>query len=387
MRENTSLRDQFLLRPDVVFLNHGSFGACPQPVFKQYQEWQLELERQPVEFLARERKFPGRMQHARSCLADFLGTGGDKLVFVPNATTGLNIVARSLHLEPGDEILTTDHEYGALDRTWTFICEKTGARYRRQQVPIPVESREQVVEEIWSGVTDKTRVLFLSHLTSATALVLPIAPLIKRARAAGITTVIDGAHGPGQVELDLETLGADYYVGNCHKWLLSPKGAAFLYARPEAQSVLEPLIVSFGWHSDNPGPSRFVDEHEYTGTRDIAAYLSVPAAIEFRKHHDWPTVQQSCHELVRFARQQIEQRVGLTPLCPDHDHWYGQMASLQLPSVDATGLQTVLRQKYNLEIPIIEWNQRQLIRVSGQAYNTEQDMKILVAALCDELAV
>jgi len=376
-----NLHELFLLRDDVIFLNHGSFGACPRPVFERYQQWQLELERQPVEFLARERRFPGRMRQARAALADFVGAGRDDLVFVPNATTGLNVIARSLALEPGDCIVTSDHEYGALDRTWRFICEKTGARYLRQSVPLPLESAEQVVEAIWSGVTDRTRVLFLSHMTSSTALIFPVAELVRRAREAGIITVIDGAHAPGHLSLDLNALRADFYVGNCHKWLLAPKGAAFLHASREAQKLLEPLVVSFGWHSDDPGASRFVDEHEYTGTRDPAAYLSVPVAIEFRDRHDWPAQMDRCHELVCAARDTIGRLTGLPPICPDSRDWFVQMHSIPLPPCDAPRLQIALRERYTIEIPIIEWNDRVFVRVSGQAYNNEEDMTALAVAL------
>jgi len=199
-----SLRDLFLLRPDVVFLNHGSFGACPRPVLEAYQAYQLELERQPVEFLGR--RFKDLMRQARESLAAFVGAEADDLVYVPNATTGLNAVAHSLQLQEGDEVLATDHEYGALDRTWRFICGKRGARYVRRPVPLPIESSEQVVAAIWAGVTPRTRVLFVSHITSPTAIVFPAAELVWRAREAGIITIVDGAHAPGQVPLDLTAL-------------------------------------------------------------------------------------------------------------------------------------------------------------------------------------
>ncbi|MBU0496050.1 MAG: aminotransferase class V-fold PLP-dependent enzyme [Chloroflexi bacterium] len=208
------LRDLFLLRPDVIFFNHGSFGACPRPVFEAYQAWQLELERQPVEFLGR--RHAALMHEARAALEAFVGAAADDLVYIPNATTGVNIVARSLPLAPGDEVLTTDHEYGAMDRTWRFVCGQRGTRYVRQPVPLPITSVEQVVDAIWAGVTPHTRVLFLSHITSPTAVTLPVTELVHRAREAGLITVIDGAHAPGQVPLDLTALGVDFYLANCH---------------------------------------------------------------------------------------------------------------------------------------------------------------------------
>ncbi|MEJ2737902.1 MAG: aminotransferase class V-fold PLP-dependent enzyme, partial [Anaerolineae bacterium] len=308
------LRDQFLLRPGVVFLNHGSFGACPRPVFEAYRAWQLALQRQPVEFLAR--RFQELMHGARAALGAYLGAAPDDLVYVPNATTALNVVARSLPLQAGDEVLSTDHEYGAIDRTWRFVCARRGARYVNHPLPLPLESTPQVVDTIWSGVTGRTKVLSLSHVTSPTALILPVEELVCRARQAGILTVVDGAHAPGQIPLDLSAIGADFYAGNLHKWVCAPPGSGFLHARREMQHLLQPLVVSWGWQSDTPGPSRFVDEQEWQGTRDIAAYLSVPAAIRFQAEHDWPAVRDRCHALVQYARRAIAAVTGLPPICP-----------------------------------------------------------------------
>jgi isopenicillin-N epimerase len=372
------LRDLFLLRPNIVFLNHGSFGACPRPVFEAYQAWQLELERQPVEFLAR--RFKVLMRQAREALAAYVGAAADDLVYVPNATIGLNMIARSLPLKPGGEVLATNHEYGALDRTWHFICSKRGSRYVRQSIPLPVESVEQVVDTIWSGVTAQTQVLFFSHITSATALILPVAELIRRAREAGIITVVDGAHAPGQIPLGLAALGVDFYAGNCHKWMMTPKGSAFIYARREMQPLLEPLVVSWGWESDAPGPSPFIDEQEYQGTRDIAAYLAVPTAIQFMADHNWPGVQSRCHELIRYARRKITELTKLDPVTPDTPTWFAQMATFPLPSCDRETLQRKLYDEYNLEIPILTWQGQQFVRLSVQGYNTQADIDVLLEA-------
>ena len=350
----TELRALFLLRPDVVFLNHESFGACPRPVFEAYRRWQRELERQPVEFLGR--RFAPLMREARAALGAFVGADPDDLVYVPNATTGLNIVARSLPLGAGDEVLSTDHEYGALDRTWRFVCGKRGARYVRQAVPLPIESADQVVQAIWSGVTERTRVLFISHITSPTAITLPIAELVRRARGARMITVVDGAHAPGQIALDLEALGADFYSGNCHKWMMAPKGSAFLHARRERQCLLEPLVVSWGWESEQPGPSTLVDYHEWQGTRDIAPFLAVPAAIRFMEQHDWPQVRHRCHELIRCARGAITDLTGLAPITPDAPDWFSQMAAFPLPPCDAEALQRRLYDEFRVEIPVISWH-------------------------------
>jgi len=380
----TGLRRLFLLREDVHYLNHGSFGACPAPVFARYQELQRELEAEPVDFLDLRRTLRGRLAAARADLAAFLGCARDDLVFVPNATTGVNVVARSLDLGPGDEILATDHEYGAMDRTWRFLCGRSGARYVRRELPWPVDDPGAVVEAVWSGVTDRTRLLFLSHVTSPTALVLPVAELVARARERGITTLVDGAHAPGQLDLDLTALGADFYTGNCHKWLLAPKGAAFLYARRDRQDRVEPLVVSWGWESDDPGPSRFVDEQEWTGTRDPSAFLAVPAALAFLREHDWPTVRRACRDLLLEVRRAITGLTALPPPCPP-DPWLAQMATLPLPDVEPEALGRALRDRHRVEVPVFRFRDRTWLRVSIQAYNEPADVEALLAALAAEL--
>ena len=368
------LRGQFLLRPGIVFLNHGSFGACPRPVFEEYQRWQLELERQPVEFL--HYRFADLIGAARQRLAAFVGADAQDLVYVTNATTGLNVVARSLALRPGDEVLGTDHEYGALDKTWTFVCERQGARYVRASIGAPVESAEQVVDAVWRRVTSRTRVLFLSHITSPTALILPIGPLITRAREAGILTVIDGAHAPGQIALDLRALEADFYAGNCHKWMCAPKGSGFLYARRDAQPLLAPLIVSWGW------PGGFLEEQQRQGTRDIAAFLAVPAAIDFLAAHLTPAVRDACHTLARRARAALGDLGGLPLLSPDSRDWYEQMVSVPVPvpAPAAEAARKRLWTEFGVEAPITAWNDMSLLRVSIQAYNDEADVDALVRA-------
>jgi isopenicillin-N epimerase len=373
------LRAEFLLDPSVVFLNHGSFGACPRPVFEAWQRWQAEMERQPVEFLGR--RFTGLMAGARAALGAFLGAEADDLVYVPNATTGVNLVARSLPLAPGDEVLATGHEYGACDRAWQYVCDRHGARYVRQAIPLPITGADEAVDALWSGVTPRTRVLYISHITSPTAIILPIAELLRRARAAGIFSVVDGAHAPGQIDLDLAGLDADFYTGNLHKWLMAPKGAGFLYARRELQGLIEPLVVSWGWESDSPGPSRFVDWHEWTGTRDVSAYLAVPAAIEFMRSHDWPAVRRACHALLAEARARVTALTGLAPLTPDSPDWYGQMAAFPLPRCDGAALQRRLYNEFRVEVPVTTLGSRQFLRVSIQGYNTPAGVDALLAAL------
>ncbi len=378
-----NLKRHFLLDPQIAFLNHGSFGATPRPVFRAYQRWQRELERQPVEFL--DRRFTERMAAARRALGCYLGTDANNLVYTTNVTVALNIVARSLELGPGDEVLSTDHEYGALDRTWRFLAQERGFRYINQPIPLPLRTPRAFAEALWKGVTARTRVIFLSHITSPTALIFPVQEVISRARREGILTVIDGAHAPGQIPLHLDKLGADFYGGNLHKWLCAPKGAGFLYARPEVQPLLKPLVVSWGYQSERPGPSQFVDHHEWWGTRDIAAFLAVPEAIAFQEKHNWPRVRAACHALLRETVAAIGELTGLPPL--SDERWYAQMAAVPLPNnVDVMHLKTRLYDDFGVEVPVFEWNGRKLLRLSLQGYNTRGDLQRLLEALRQVLA-
>ena len=378
---DVDLRSLFLLRDGLVFLNHGSFGACPRPVLDVYQRWQRELEANPVAFLAEDRGLAGRLAAARARLAAYVGSRPDGLVFVANATFGVNVVARSLDLSPGDEVLLTDHAYGAVDRTWTFACEQAGARVVHAAVDLPARSPGEVVDAVWSRVTDRTRLLCIDHITSPTALVMPVADLIARARRAGVPVLVDGAHGPGQLDLDLEELGADFYVGNAHKWLLAPRGAAFLWARQDAVERLRPLVVSWGWRADDPGPSRFVDEQERQGTRDPSAMLSVPAALDFMAAHRWPEHRRRCRDLVREARTRAAELTGLEPVCPDDGRWLAQMVTMPMPPCHPARLKQALLERHAIEIPVIRWRDRTFVRLSVQAYNTDADVEALLAAL------
>jgi len=383
MENTTTLKSQFLLDPGIVYLNHGSFGACPKPVFEAYQHWQRELERQPVDFL--NRQVTGLLAEARAKLAAYLGVEADDVVYFPNPTTALNMVARSLDLRPGDEILTTDHEYGAMDRMWRFVCRKTGARYVQRPIRLPVTYHADFVEHFWAGVNKRTRVIFISHITSPTALTFPVREICRRASQAGLLSIVDGAHAPGQIPLNLADIGADIYAGACHKWLCAPKGSAFLYARREVQATLEPLVVSWGWESDKPGHSLFVDYHEWQGTRDAAAFLAVPAAIEFQAQNDWDTVRRRCRELASETRQRLNELTGLEAICPDSPEWFTQMAAARLPDVDLQRLEQRLYNEFSIEVALTRWNDQPLIRVSFQAYNSQADADALLDALAQLL--
>ena len=398
------MRDQFLLDPGLVFLNHGSFGACPREVFARYQQWQLELERNPVEFLGRRSAL--LLARARARLGDFVGARGDDLVFVPNATTGVNTVARSLDLQRGDEILTTDHEYGACDATWLDVCRRTGARMRRVAIPLPFEP-ETFAQRLMAEVGARTRLIFASHITSTTALVFPVAELCRRARDAGVPSFIDGAHAPGQIALDLGQVGADFYTGNCHKWMCAPKGSAFLHVRPEHQDGIEATVVSWGYvaqaadaagaggpqgKQDQPrqggghtgfdaytGHSALERRLQWQGTRDLAAYLSVPAAIDFQARHDWPRQRQRCHDWACETLHAVRARNGLAAAA--RDDACAQMVPIPVRCDDAEGLRTRLFERHRIEVPVTRHGDATFVRLSVQAYNTRADLEALRQAL------
>ena len=378
----TTLKEHFLLDPEVIFLNHGSFGATPIPVLEVYQEWQCRLERHPVKVLDRDLK--SHFKHAREVLGRYLNIDPDNLVYIPNVTYGVNAVGRSLKLGPDDEILATDHEYGACDKTWDYICQRSGSTYIRQPVPLPVNSQEEIIEQIWAGVTSRTKLIFLSHITSPTALTLPVKDICERAREYGILTMIDGAHAPGQIPVEIYDINADFYAGNCHKWLMAPKGSAFLHAHPQVQNMIEPLIVSWGWQADNyfTTGSTYLDYMQWLGTTDPSAYLSVPAAIEYQLKHDWPRVQHNCHELATQAIQRINLLTGLPSIYPEGEPFYHQMAAAFLPHIsDIRSFKAHLYDEFHIEIPCLDWDNNQLIRISVQGYDALEDIDALLNAL------
>jgi isopenicillin-N epimerase len=369
------MRDLFLLDPDVVFLNHGSFGACPRPVFEAYQTWQRELEREPVDFIAR--RLPGLLADARAELAAYLGAAADDLTFVQNAGTGVNIAARSIDLQPGDEVLATGLEYGACDFAWESVCSAAGARYVRAEMPLPVGD---VVESLFAQQTDRTRVVYASHITSETGIRLPIEEIVARGRAEGLITIVDGAHAPAHVPLELTALGADFYAGNCHKWLCAPKGSGFLHVRPEHQERVDGAIVSWGHRK----PSTFISRTEEQGTRDESAYLSVPAAIAFQHEHDWDAVRTRCVDLCRDARRELCAVLGTEPIAPEE--MVLQMASVRIPDdVDGAALGRALWDEHRIEIPLMR-PQQDLLRISIAAYTTREDVDKLLDVLPSAIA-
>jgi isopenicillin-N epimerase len=385
------MKAHFLLDPDVVFLNHGSFGACPRPVFEAWQRRQLELERNPVEFLGR--RSGALLRASREALAAYLGAQADDLVFVPNATTGVNVVARSFPLEPGDEVLTTDHEYGACEATWERVCTAASAHFRRVEIPLPLD-RERFAARMEAALSPRTRLVFVSHLSSTTALVFPLAELCARMRARGIPVLVDGAHAPGQLPLDLDALGADFYTGNCHKWMCAPKGSAFLHVRPEHHAMLHAPVTSWGYVAEGTGGHSGFDAYtgytilerrmQWQGTRDLSAWLAVPDALAFQRLHDWDAVRARCHAMAVALMHRVAARTGLPPIGADAD--FAQMVPLPVPHADAGALRERLFERHRIEVPVTQHRGATFVRVSVQGYNDEADLQALERALLAESA-
>lgn len=391
-----SLARHWTLDPDIAFLNHGSFGACPAPVQAVQQQLRDRIERQPVQFFVRD--LEGLLDEARASLATFLGADADDLALVPNATTGVNAVLRSLNLNPGDELLTTNHEYNACRNALEFVAERAGATVVVADIPLPLASSQQAAAIILDAVTPRTRLALLDHITSQTALILPIEELTTALAELGIPVLVDGAHAPGMVPVDLNKLGAAYYTGNCHKWLCAPKGAGFLHVRKEYQESVRPAIISHGANSTRRDRSRFLAEFDWTGTTDPTAALSVPAALEFMGSllpGDWDAVRERNHSLALAARSLLCTELDLEPLCPDD--MIGAIASLPLPPgsgeppsspLYADPLQDTLLERYSIEVPVIPWPAapQRLVRISAQVYNTLDDYQRLADALREVFA-
>ena len=377
------------LDPKISFLNHGSFGACPLPVLQEQAGLRRLMEADPVRFLDRE--LEGRLDEARAELARFVGADADDLAFIPNATTGVNTVLRSLRFDLGDEILATDMEYNACRNAADFVMGK--ARVVAARIPFPIASPDAVAKAVLSCVTDKTRLALLSHIASPTGIILPMDPLVRNLQGRGIDVLVDGAHAPGQVPLDLKRLDAAYYTGNCHKWLCAPKGAAFLHVRRDRQECIRPLVISHGANSRRTDRSRFRLESDWTGTADPTPYLCVPAAIRFMSGAvpgGWPEVMRRNHALAVEARRILAEALGVPEPCPEG--MLGSMAALPMPQAlagppaPAKGLdplQERLFLEHGIEIPVFAWPapEQKLLRVSAQLYNRREQYEELAAVL------
>jgi isopenicillin-N epimerase len=380
----TNWAEYWSLDPAIEFLNHGSFGACPLPVMKLQQELRQRIERQPLQFFGRD--LEELLDRSRTDLAAFVGADSEDLAFVPNATTGINTVLRSLKFEPGDELLTTNQEYNACRNALNFVAERSGAKIVVAEIPYPIESSEQAIEPILQAVSSKTRLALLDHITSQTGLVFPIAKIIQALTQQNIDTLIDGAHAPGMVALDLATIGATYYTGNCHKWLCAPKGAAFLYVRRDKQSEIRPLTISHGANSPRRDRSRFRLEFDWTGTDDPTAYLCVPEAVRFmgsRLPGGWSELMRHNRENAIAARKILCEILKVTPPCPDE--MIGSLATVPLSEGSYVELQDALLEKFGIEVPIVPYpaTPKRLVRISAQIYNTLDQYEKLGRALIE----
>ena len=373
------MKSQFLLDPHITFLNHGSFGACPKPIFEEFQRFQLELETEPVDFI--QRKQPKYLKTARESLAKFVGCRAEDLFFTSNPTFAINVIMRSIKLNPGDEILATNHEYGAMDRTWNFYCKKSGAKYIRQNISLPIVSKEQMIAEFWKGYNQNTKVIFLNQMSSATALIFPVKEICDKAKELGLITIVDGAHVPGHIDLNITDLNPDYYTATLHKWMLAPKGSSFLYVKPELQNELEPLVVSWGYESVAPGESQFLDYHELQGTRDVSAFLCTPKVVEFLEQNNWKAVSKACKQIVFNNYQRFCDLLNTKPLSPITAEFLGQMASVPVNTKKPAELKEILYSKYKIQVPVMPLNDKIYIRFSINAYNSQEDLDILYSAL------
>ncbi len=374
-----NVKSLFQIDNEVVFLNHGSFGACPFSIMEEDQKWQKEMERQPVEFIGR--KHAELLKFSREKLAEFVGAKADDLVYVSNATNALNMIAWSIDLKPGDEVLSTNLEYGASDRMWEFICQQKGAKYVKVEIQLPIENEESFLQAFLPHFNVKTKVLFLSMITSSTALYLPLHQLCKMANSKNIISIIDGAHVPGHIPINLETSPFDFFTGNCHKWMCAPKGTAFLYAKKEVQHMLKPLIISWGKEIDTINNTDFINDFEYLGTRDISGFLSVPACIQFLDQYIDLKARNQIHELLIFAQNGIE-TILKTPSILKIPQNKIQMYAHQLPAnVDGKLLKQKLYDDYKIEIPVSNQNGKQYLRISVQIYNTKNEIDFFLDKL------
>lgn len=376
------------LDPKVIYLNHGAFGNCPKPVLEYQREIRLRLERNAMQFLVYD--LEPELDRARHALAGFLGAKSEDLVFVSNATAGVNTVLRSLSWKPNDELLTTDHAYNACRNALEYMSERFGARVVTAKIPFPFQSESQMIDPILQAVTPRTRLVLLDHITSPTAIVFPVQKIVQALADRGVETLIDGAHAPGMIPLNLQTIGAAYYTGNCHKWLCAPKGAAFLHVRQDKQKEIRPLIISHGANSPRTDRSRFLIEFGWTGTCDPSAWLSVPEALRFIGSllpGGWPDVMACNQEMALHVRRMLCVTWGIEPPCPEN--FLSSMAAIPLPdSLDneppkspffVSALQELLRERHKIEVPIFPWPSvsKRLLRISAQLYNSPEQYCIL----------
>ena len=374
---NQNLKSLFMLDPKITYLNHGSFGACPTPIFNELIKWQKKLELEPTKHLAFD--VYEYLEQSRISLSNYIDCNKDDIIFSQNPSTALNTVIKSLDLKKNDEILTTNHEYGALDKTWKFICKKTGAKYIQTDIPLPFLSEEDFIERLEAKITSKTKIIFASHITSSTAIIFPAKKISALAKKHNLFCIIDGAHAPAFIDLSIKKINCDVYVGACHKWMCSPKGVSFLYVKKNHQNKIDPLVVSWGYDSDFPSKSKFLDYHQWQGTKDMSAYLTIPYTIKFLKENNWNKIREKCNKINIWARNEINNLLDKENICDDK--FLGQMSSIYM-DIEANPKNNIeFYKKYNIQVPFILWNNKSFFRISIQVYNTKEDIYKLLYAL------
>lgn len=370
-----SIKDQFLLDPEIRYLNHGSFGACPKPILENYQFWQNLLEREPVQFITK--TAPEALSVSKQALAKYIGCDTEDFFFIPNPTMAVNQVVKSLNFQRGDEVLSTNLEYGAIDKTFEFYSKKNGFTYRKQNISLPLVSKEKFIEEFWKGYNEKTKAISIGQCTSATALIFPVKEICEKAKELGLITIVDGAHIPGHIPLNLYEIKADFYTGTLHKWLLGPKGSTFLYVNKNFQNRLEPLIISWGYEAAKPTKSKFLEENEMQGTRDISAFLTAPAIMNFFEENEMEQRQAECRKVVLEQYPQFCELLRTEPLSPVTEEFLGQMCSIPIKTENPVALKETLYNDYKIEIPVMFARDQTYLRISYQVYNTIDDLEYL----------
>jgi isopenicillin-N epimerase len=384
------------LDPEVVFLNHGSFGACPLRILERQQELRAEMEREPVEFLYR--RHEARIDEAREALGRFVGADADDLAFVPNATTGVNTVLGSLAFEPGDELLVTDHEYNACRNVLDFVAERSRAKVVVASVPFPLSDPTEVVDRVLSAVTGRTKLLLVDHVTSATGIIFPLERLVLPLAERGIDTLVDGAHAPGMLPIGLEELGAAYYTGNCHKWMCTPKGSAFLHVRRDRQRLVRPLAISHGANSQRTDRSRFRLEFDFNGTDDPTPFLCIPEAIAFFEKilpGGWDEVRSRNRSLALRGRAILQEALSILPPAPEV--MLGSLAAVplpdrrdgvELPPMSLDPVSKELFEEHRIETLVSVWprSPSRVLRISAQLYNDEAQFRTLARAVTEAVS-
>tara|TARA_B110000438_G_scaffold58431_1_gene58489 strand:+ start:2114 stop:3289 length:1176 start_codon:yes stop_codon:yes gene_type:complete len=381
-----ALKSKFLLDPEITFLNHGSYGSCPKPVFEVYQKYQTDLESHPIKFMQED--VYKLLEISRESLSHYVNCDKDDLIFVTNPTQAVGTVIHNILINSNDEVLSTNLEYGSCDRMWTYDADQKGYKYIQAEINLPIEDKEFFLNQFWSYASAQTKYVFISQITSTTGMILPIPEIVAEAKKRGIKTIIDGAHVPAHIPLDIKELDPDYYTGALHKWLCCPKGSSFLYVKKEKQVGIQPMLKSWGWGEEYEkfkssvqlhSPSRFINVFQWQGTRDMSTFFTVPEAIQFQEEHDWDSVRSRSINMVIEARNRINEITKLPKICPDN--WLGQMATILFPIDDTVAFKKTLYNDYQIEMPVMRHIEHTAFRISIQGYNSEADIDHLINAL------